>query len=181
QNSKNVIDNDVLIVLTPHVIRFPSITAENLRTMAAGTDSDVRVYHDSDQQVNTSPLGSAPAQGMSPGQAMPPQGGAMPGQQPAPGMPPSGAPAMAPAAQLHFDPPNVSLKAGDTTTLGLAISNVKDLYLIPVLIHYDPAVVQVEEIRDGGFLSGGKQEIAIVQRIDAQKGEAVISATRQPN
>jgi general secretion pathway protein D len=41
--------------------------------------------------------------------------------------------------------------------------------------------VQIEEIRDGGFLSGGTQEIAIVQRIDAQRGEAVVSATRQPN
>jgi general secretion pathway protein D len=183
QNSKNVIDNDVLIVLTPHVIRFPSITAENLRTMAAGTDSDVRVYRDS-ALVSTNPLGPAQAQGPGqgmPGQAEPPQGGTMPGQQPAPGMAPPATPGVAPAAQLHFDPPNVALKAGDTTTLGLAVSNVNDLYSIPVLIHYDPAIVQVEEIRDGGFLSGGKQEIAIVQRIDAQKGEAVISATRQPN
>ncbi|MGA8224370.1 MAG: cohesin domain-containing protein, partial [Candidatus Acidiferrales bacterium] len=55
------------------------------------------------------------------------------------------------------------------------------LYSIPLLIHYDPAVVQVEEVRDGGFLSGGTQEIAIVQRIDQQKGEVVVSSTRQPN
>ena len=44
-----------------------------------------------------------------------------------------------------------------------------------------PAVVQVEEVRDGGFLSGGKQEIAIVQRIDQQQGQVIVSATRQPN
>ncbi len=56
-----------------------------------------------------------------------------------------------------------------------------DLYSIPLLIHYDPAVVQVEEVRNGGFLSGGTQEIAIVQRIDQQKGEVIVSATRQPN
>jgi hypothetical protein len=42
-------------------------------------------------------------------------------------------------------------------------------------------VVQVEEVRNGGFLSGGTQEIAIVQRIDEQRGEVIISATRQPN
>jgi hypothetical protein len=48
-------------------------------------------------------------------------------------------------------------------------------------VHYDPAVIQVEEVRDGGFLSGGNQQIAIVQRIDAQRGEVVVSATRQPN
>ena len=85
------------------------------------------------------------------------------------------------AAQLHFDPATVALKAGDTTTLGLTVSNVSDLYSIPLLIHYNPAVIQVEEVRNGGFLSGGTQEIAIVQRIDSQKGEVVVSATRQPN
>jgi hypothetical protein len=63
----------------------------------------------------------------------------------------------------------------------LAVSNVNDLYSIPLLIHYNPGVVQVEEVRDGGFLSGGTQQIAIVQRIDAQRGEIVVSATRQPN
>jgi hypothetical protein len=73
------------------------------------------------------------------------------------------------------------LKQGDTTTVGLSVSNVTDLYSIPLLIHYNPAVVQVEEVRNGGFLSGGTQDIAIVQRIDQQKGEVIVSATRQPN
>ena len=65
--------------------------------------------------------------------------------------------------------------------MGLAVSNVNDLYSIPLLIHFDPAVIQVEEVRDGGFLSGGTQAVAIVQRVDSQRGEVVVSATRQPN
>jgi general secretion pathway protein D len=85
------------------------------------------------------------------------------------------------AAQLHFEPATVVLKAGDTTTLGLAVSNVHDLYSIPLMIHFDPAVVRVEEVRDGGFLSGGSQQVAVVQRIDAQQGQVIVSATRQPN
>ena len=85
------------------------------------------------------------------------------------------------AAQLRFDPANPQMKAGDRLTLGLSVMNVNDLYSIPLLIHYNPAVIQVEEVRDGGFLSGGTQEIAIVQRIDAQRGEIIVSATRRPN
>ncbi|MGB9311210.1 MAG: cohesin domain-containing protein, partial [Candidatus Acidiferrales bacterium] len=85
------------------------------------------------------------------------------------------------AVQLHFEPATTTLKQGDTTTLGLAISNVNDLFSIPLMIHYNPAVMQVEEVRNGGFLSGGTQEIAVVQRIDQQRGEVVVSATRQPN
>lgn len=75
----------------------------------------------------------------------------------------------------------MSLKAGDATTIGVSVSNVNDLYSVPLLIHYDPAVIRVEEVRDGGFLSGGNQQIAIVNRIDEQRGEIIVSATRQPN
>jgi general secretion pathway protein D len=161
-NSNEVAEDEVLIVLTPHVLRFPSITAENLRTLAAGTDSNARVYRQ-DQEGAVSP---AVPSGQQPGTAPSSQMNSQP----------AGA-----AAQLHFDPPTATLKPGDTSTLGLAISNVNDLYSIPLLIHYNPAVVQVEEVRNGGFLSGGTQEIAIVQRIDPQRGEVVVSATRQPN
>jgi hypothetical protein len=94
--------------------------------------------------------------------------------------PQAGAPAATP--QLHFEPANVTLKPGDSKTLGLAVSNVNDLYSIPLLIHYNPAVIQVEEVVNGGFLAGSNtQEIAIVQRIDAQHGDIIVSATRQPN
>ena len=50
-----------------------------------------------------------------------------------------------------------------------------------MLLQYNPAVISVEEVRHGGFLSGGTQEIAIVQRVDKERGQAIISATRQPN
>jgi general secretion pathway protein D len=163
--SKEVIDQEILIVLTPHIIRFPSISADDLRTLAAGTDTNVRVYHDDDDAA-------APR--------IPPARPNQPG--PGAGQPlPQGAPPIGAAAQLRFDPPNVNLKPGDRTTLGISVSNVNDLYSIPLLIHFNPAIVQVEEVKDGGFLSGQAQQVAIVQRIDAEKGEIVVSATRQPN
>jgi general secretion pathway protein D len=164
-NSHEVKNNEVLIVITPHVIRFPSITADNLRSIAAGTDTNARVYR-SDANAAATPGQQAPI--MAPA-AMPPANS------------PTAAPDAAPAAQLHFDPATVTLKSGDATTIGVSVANVSDLYSIPLLIHYNPAVVRVEEVRDGGFLSGGNQQIAIVQRIDEQRGEVVVSATRQPN
>lgn len=157
-NKNEIQESEILIVLTPHIIRMPSISAENLRTLAAGTDSNVRVYR---QDSEAQPAGARP-----------------PAANPSSANPPANA---APAAQLHFEPALVALKVGETTTLGLSVSGVKDLYSIPLLIHFDPAVIQVEDVRNGGFLSGGTQEIAIVQRIDAQRGEVVVSATRQPN
>ena len=165
-NTNEVQSDEVLILLTPHILRLPSISAENLKSLAAGTDTNVRVYRELSDYNAPQP---APAE---------PKGAAAP---PAPGT--QGVSSGTPAAQLHFEPGNVTLKPGDTTTLGLSVANVNDLYSIPLLIHYNPAVVQIEEVRNGGFLTGpgNPQDIAIVQRIDPQRGEVVVSATRPPN
>jgi len=152
--------------------------------MAAGTDSNVRVYRE-DATVETpaaTPPVAATAPRMNGPSALPAITPTSLPQNPVPSAAvPSAAQTGATAVQLHFEPATTAMKAGDTATLGLAISNVTDLYSIPLMIQYDPRVIRVEEVRNGGFLSGGTQEIAIVQRIDQQKGEVIVSATRQPN
>jgi len=163
-NSNQLQDQEVLIVLTPHIVRFPNITPEDLKSLATGSDANIRVYREQDEAL---------AQPHTPAATPPPAA--------APANPPNAAPNAQPSAQLQFDPANVTMKQGETTTIGLQVANINDLYSIPLLIHYNPAVIEVQEIRNGGFLSGGTQEIAIVQRIDAQRGEVVVSATRQPN
>jgi len=97
------------------------------------------------------------------------------------GAAPAGAAAGTQAANIRFEPQTLSLKAGQTATIGVVVENVNDLFSIPLLLQYNPAVISVEEVQHGGFLSGGTQEIAIVQRVDKEHGQAIISATRQPN
>src|SRR5260370_29034091 len=82
----------------------------------------------------------------------------------------------------------MSLKVGQKQTVGVVVENVNDLFSIPFLLQYNPAVISVEEVQHGEFLSGGNQEIAIVcsgcgsaNRGDKEHGQAIISATRQPN
>jgi len=84
-------------------------------------------------------------------------------------------------AQLRFEPRSLSLKTGQTATVGVVVDNVSDLFSIPFLMQYNPAVISVEEVRQGGFLQAGDQEIAVVQKVDQEHGQAIISATRQPN
>src|SRR5579863_29479 len=115
-NNNQVQEDEVLIVLTPHIIRFPSIEADNLRTVAAGTDSNPRVSREGgDQQPS-----SSSAQPASPFAG--PPGASESAPQ---------ATAGAAAPQLRFEPANAALKPGDTATLGLSVSNVTDLYSIP--------------------------------------------------
>jgi general secretion pathway protein D len=161
-------ENEVLIVLIPHIVRLPSLTAANLRSIASGTDTNP------DVELADDVLAPAPG----------PQGvpAPVPGQVVAPA--PAPTPAPAPAAQnpsLRFEPATVALKPGETTTIGVVVQNVQDLYSIPLLLQFNPAVISVEDVRQGGFLSGGTQEVAIVERVDKERGQAIISATRMPN
>ncbi len=84
-NSNEVKEDEVLIVLTPHVLRLPSITADNLRTLAAGTDTDARVYRDERGDGSRASDSRWPFH-IRPSRPVPPAGAT-------------------PAAQLHFDPP----------------------------------------------------------------------------
>src|SRR5205807_5370813 len=80
-------------------------------------------------------------------------------------------------ARIRFEPQTLTLKAGQTATLGVVVENVNDLYSIPLLLQYDPKVISVEEVQHGGFLSGGgAQEISIVSQPIKDKGQYIISA-----
>jgi general secretion pathway protein D len=190
QVSKEVEHDEVLIVLTPHILRFPSINAENLRRLAAGTDSNVRVFHAAASDAKSSDLPTRNSEaspdalhsGLPAGTQLLEQVREQPvtvvEAASANGPAASGAGV---AAQVRFNPAQVTLKSGDTEIVGISIDGVNDLSSMPMLLKYDPAVIQITEVRDGGFLSGGTQTVAIVQRIDAQKGEVMISCTRGPH
>jgi general secretion pathway protein D len=187
-------DDEILIILTPHIVRMPEWTRANLRPLYTGSESQVQVRREAEvRSPNSEP------------RALPPQGSATSGQQvpggatipPSQGAPPSvpsslGAATTVPsgtnAAQLRFEPRSLSLKVGQQQTIGIVVENVNDLFSIPLLLQYNPAVISVEEVQHGGFLSGGNQEIAIVcsgcgsaNRNEKGSGQAIISATRQPN
>jgi general secretion pathway protein D len=170
-------ENEVLLVLTPRIVRMPEWTKANLRTLYSGSENLVQVKRESDIRVPTPPKPAQPS-----GQP-PPNPNSGPGAMNPPGASIPG-PAATPAGQtprIRFEPQSLSLKTGQTATLGIVVENVNDLFSIPLLLQYNPAVVSVEEVQHGGFLSGGTQEIAIVHREDKEHGQAIISATRQPN
>jgi len=185
-------ENENLIVLIPRIVRMPDWTRENLRAIYSGPDSNPGVKREMDLKsptANPNPTAtpaSAPQQpGAPPAQApttpaAPPPGAAMqPAQPAAPGGAPPGTQVSGP--HIRFEPATLNLAPGQTATIGIVVENVTDLFSVPMLLQYNPAIISVEEVRHGGFLTGGSQEIALVQRVDKEHGQAIISATRQPN
>jgi general secretion pathway protein D len=171
-------DDEILIVLTPRVVRMPNITPENLRSIATGTDQNPQVHFVEDAAAAPVPAAPKPQ----PKQADAQQGVPVIAAGPTVG---TQAPAVTPVtpggpATLRFEPGTISLKPGDTTTVGIVVENVKDLSSIPLLLQYNPAVISIEEVRHGGFLSADSQA-AIVQQPNQAHGQEIISVTRTPN
>jgi general secretion pathway protein D len=194
EDTHNSEDDEILIILTPHIVRMPEWTRANLRPLYTGSESQVQVRREAEVRSPN----SEPQATIQPGPAnaaqQPPGVAAVPPAQGAPGTVPTAlgaattVPGAANAAQIRFEPRSLSLKVGQSQTIGVVVENVKDLFSIPFLLQYNPAVISVEEVQHGGFLSGGTQEIAIVcsgcrspNRTDKDHGQAIISATRQPN
>jgi general secretion pathway protein D len=172
-------ENEVLIVLIPRIVRLPDWTRANLKPISSGVEQNITTRRTSD--IRTPTLAPAPAQ-QAPVQQVPAQQPPM-ASGPTPGTSaPAGQSGMnVQGPRLRFDPQTLNLAPGQTATLGISVDNVNDLYSIPMILQYDPAIISVEEVQHGGFLSSGNQEIAIVQRVDKEHGQAMIAATRQPN
>jgi general secretion pathway protein D len=165
----NTIDHEkdeILIVLIPHIVRMPTITAENLRSIASGTDTNAEVRLEDAVLLPEAPKPQAAVPQAAPAVAVAPAAATSSSSQ---------------NATLQFEPGTAALKTGETTTIGVTVQNVQDLYSIPMLVQFNPAVISIEDVRQGGFLSGGTQDVAIVERVDKERGQAIISATRMPN
>jgi general secretion pathway protein D len=163
-------DDEILMILTPHIVRMPEWTKSNLKASYAGSETNVQIKRASEMRApqQQSPAASQPTNVQ--------VSAAQTNAQAPRGSDQSGKP-----AQVRFEPPSLSLKMGQTMTVGVVVDNVSDLFSIPFLLQYNPAMISVEEVRHGGFLQAGDQQIAIVQKVDNEHGQAIISATRQPN
>src|SRR5271166_5076752 len=166
-------ENENLIVLIPRIVRMPDWTRENLRAIYSGSETYPGVKREMD--IKTPVANPNPS-------AVPVATPASNPGGPAPMTNTPGVPqAQTSGPRIRFEPGTLNLSPGQTATIGVVVENVTDLFSVPMLLQYNPAIISVEEVRHGGFLSGGTQEIALVQRVDKEHGQAIISATRQPN
>ena len=156
-------ENEVLIVLHPRTVRMRDVARESLRAMSTGTDLEIMLRQKEDVRLPVAPAGAT---------------------QQAAGQPaPMGAPeAQLPqGATLQLEPHSASIRPGETFTFNVKLEDVEDLSSAALLLKYDPQALSIEDVRYGGFLSGGNAEVAIIQRIDKEKGEGSVFTTRPPN
>src|ERR1022692_4502976 len=184
---------ELLIALIPHIVRRPDYTEEEMRTIAVGNATVVKLNY-AHPQTDGEPapkagippnpgasLGTPPTSSVNPSAAPPvaaPQPPATPAATPAA---PPAASAMPPAnALVNFVPAHVETIMGQSFNVNLVMANATDLFSAPLQIKYDPKVLKLTDVVQGSLMSSDGQQVTFTKNILNDTGEADITLNRLP-
>ena len=176
QEQKTRDQTEIIIMLTPHILRMPNIQESNMRGLNTGSESIPRLRPNST---------SGGAQGSVPAPSTVPATPAAPGAPaPTPAPPPPAANIPPPVQRqtnstVSFSPSPLTLPSAGTATVNI-VGNGNDFYGVDLAIAFEPGAFNVREVREGGFLSRDGQIVAFVQRLETESGMARISLERPP-
>src|SRR5881227_2352299 len=170
QTSTDHRENEIVFALVPHIIRSQDLSELNQRALQVGTASAIELRRVSRPAPGDGGAPTQPTQTPPPAQSAPP-----PAQTPPPSQGSAGG-----AASFMFDPANVTQPAGSTFAVNVLLTGAQNVYSVPLQVSYDPKVLQVVNVSNGGLLSQDGQSVALVHRDDDQSGALQITATRPP-
>jgi general secretion pathway protein D len=173
---KNVDDLEIVISITPHLVRAPKVSEEDLRSTYVGTEETVKMLSVRPPLLGTpEPVSTTgPARGAPrPAPVAPLE--APPAPTPSPGPrgvapspePPETPPPDARAATALFSPPEASVKAGQTATLSLVVVGARDLRTVEAVFVYDPALVEAVDVAPGSLLTLDGASVAVEKTLES--------------
>lgn len=178
--------SELLIALVPHVIRQPDIQELNLRGIAAGNDTVIKLNMSPKKELDEpkaeppkpEPAPAAPKE-TAPAVPAPKPGGfpvglpfQLPGQNPG---------AAGSAAKVSFLPGGaVATKVSSALTLMVQLDNGTDLTGAPMKIKWDPKVLRLNDVNKGTLFVGDSQQNIFTRNIRNDAGEASVELTRKP-
>lgn len=200
QEQKEVVSNEIVFLLIPHIVRTQELDALNRKSFDVGTGAsiDLRIAARPAPPANNPPAAaSTPAQSAPamPAAAMPsaqpavatpvsapPSGSASPAGSPSPGAAsaPPGPTSANGQVSVRLDPGTVSQPEGSTFALNVVLAHGQDISSFPAQIAYDPNVVEFMSVSGGDFLTKDGQAMSLVHRNDAASGKLMVSAQRPP-
>jgi len=168
---------ELLIALIPHIVRRPDYTEEEMRAVAVGSATVVKLNYAPERQPDGEP---AP-------KSAPPPAGNPPLTPPAPPATPA-APATAPQANapptatptVSFVPPHYETIMGQSFNVNLTIANATDLFSAPLQIRFDPRVLKLNDVTQGSLMSSDGQQATFTKNIQNDTGEADVTLNRLP-
>ena len=198
QEHREKITNEIVFLLTPHVVRGQELNDLNRRAFDVGTGSGIDLRMAARPVVENAPVASAPVQ---PPAASQPAVTA--GPSPAVHAIPGGAPVQPPATPpptpatpagtakpspgtpggpvtLKLDPGVLKSQQGGTVVVNVVLANGQDVSAVQIQVTYDPKMLQFVNVTNGDFLSKDGQPVALVHRDDPAAGKLQLTAQRPP-
>jgi type II secretory pathway component GspD/PulD (secretin) len=204
-NDTSIAQTDIVMLLTPRVVRTHEMTAEDLTPIYIGTQQNIGlggppplIAPPPEPEAAAGEPGATPAvppAGAQPGVPTGPPTGAQPGVPPVatppgvPGTPPQPAPAPVPppappppappGGQVLVTPPGTEFRVGGGPyTVPLSITGASQVSALTMTVTFNPAVLRVRSIQEGSFMRQGGVTAPFTQQVDANGGRIDIAITR---
>jgi general secretion pathway protein D len=184
---------DVVMIITPRIVRGHGLTAEDVRPMYVGTGQNVTTSS-TPQLLSPEALGLLPA-----GTPAPPP--STPAPSPAPGppdvppaspaapivpiepAPQAAAPDVEGATRVLLTPPSAGpagalVVGGGPYTMPIQITGAEDIATLSLTIAYNPTVVRDVSVTPGSFMSQGGAAGTFVPAVDAAAGRVDLVFSR---
>ena len=174
QDTSDHSTNEIVFILIPHIVRGLDASHSGADMIDVGTANALSLRRTSTRTAPPTPASSSGNVAPSPAT---PQGIPQ-AQAPQNQIPPTQAGAG--TGTFLFDPPTLNQTKGSTFTVNVMLSGGQNVYSVPVQLSYDPNLVQVINVSNGGFLSQDGQAVALVHKDDPATGTLQVTATRPP-
>jgi len=177
QTTQDHSENQIVFAIVPHIIRSTEVNEINQRAIQIGTATTIELHH------GPRPGAASPSSNAQPGTpsitpASQPAA-SQPSVRPAPTAQPNSPTSNSGGApSFLFDPPTIQANKGNTFAVNLLISGAQNVYSVPVQLNYDPKMLQLVNVSNGGFLSQDGQVVTLVHREDEAVGQSQITASR---
>jgi len=191
-HSKRVDNQEIIISLTPRIVRAPKVTEEDLVPLPVGTQEVPKVKGASPGLFGPAPEGvSAPsarsgapqpeaddlATGAEPPVAAPDATPELPpGASPDSGADATAAPAAARPMSALFSPPEIAVATGGRSSVAVVLVGAQDLQWIELSLAWDASLVKLTEAAAGTLLTLDGTPVAAARSIES--GRARVRFTR---
>ena len=184
-NDTNITQTDIVMLLTPRIVRTHELTPGDLAPIYIGTSTNLGLGA-------TPPLLAPPDAGAPPAPPAapaPPPGPAIPPPPDAAALPPAAAvPAIPDAAvptpgaaggQILVTPPGGDFRVGGGPyTVPISVSGASQLSSVTLTVTFNPSALRVRSVQEGSFMRTGGVAAVFTQQVDANAGRLDIAIVR---
>ncbi|HEY3971935.1 MAG TPA: cohesin domain-containing protein [Candidatus Sulfotelmatobacter sp.] len=172
QTTQDHSENEIIFAIVPHIIRGTEVSEQNQRAIDIGTASTIELRH----KPQAAPAPAAQTSNPASTPSIQPQSNSNhpPAGQGSPTNGTGGTPS------FLFDPPTIQVAKGNTFMVNLLLSGAQNVSSVPVQLNYDPKMLQLVNVSNGGFLSQDGQVVTVAHREDETVGQSQITAARPP-